>query len=94
MQAMRIMSALAQSTRLDVWRLLVSRRPEGMMAGDIARAVGLSKNGMSPHFTILSAAGLISSEKIGRSIVYKASIAAVEELSSFLAAACDEGRRT
>ncbi len=94
MRAMQVMSALAQATRLDVWRLLVERLPDGMPAGDVAKAVGLSKNGMSPHFAILSAAGLISSEKIGRSIVYKAKTAAAEELSSFLSAACDKGRQS
>lgn len=93
MQAMQVMSALAQPTRLDVWRLLVERLPDGMGAGDIAKAVGMSKNGMSAHFTILTAAGLVSSRKIGRAIVYKAETSLVEELSTFLAAACEKGRK-
>lgn len=88
MKAMQVMSALAQPTRLDVWRLLVERLPAGMPAGDIAKAVGLTKNGMSPHFVILAAAGLITSEKLGRSIIYKATTDVVEDLADFLAVAC------
>ncbi len=90
-QAMQVMSALAQPTRLDVWRLLVERLPEGMSAGDIAKAVGMTKNGMSPNFVILAAAGLVSSEKLGRSIIYRASTDAVEELAAYLKAACTKG---
>lgn len=89
-QAMQVMSALAQPIRLDVWHLLVNRLPEGMSAGDIAKTVGITKNGMSPHFAILAAADLIYSEKLGRSIIYRASTTAVEELGSFLAEACNK----
>lgn len=88
---MQVMSALAQPTRLQVWRTLVDRLPDGMTAGDIAQAVGMSKNGMSPHFAILSAAGLVRSEKIGRSVIYRAETAGVQELSSFLSHACNRG---
>ncbi|NYD89172.1 ArsR/SmtB family transcription factor [Sphingomonas melonis] len=84
MQAMQVMSALAQPTRLEVWSRLVERLPAGMTAGDIAKAAGVSKNGMSSHFAILSAAGLLSSQKVGRSVIYKAETAAVAGLSDFL----------
>ncbi|USU05521.1 metalloregulator ArsR/SmtB family transcription factor [Sphingomonadaceae bacterium OTU29LAMAA1] len=89
MQAMQVMSALAQPTRLLVWRRLVERLPAGMTAGDIAKVAGVSKNGMSPHFAILTAAGLLSSEKIGRTVIYKAETAPVEGLSDFLMLAAD-----
>jgi DNA-binding transcriptional ArsR family regulator len=65
-----------------------------MAAGDIAREVGMSPNGMTAHFTILSAAGLVSSEKIGRSVIYTAETEPVEELSALLANAVERSRRT
>jgi len=94
MQAMKVMSALAQPIRLQVWRTLVDRLPDGMTAGDIAKAVDMSKNGMSPHFAILSAAGLLSAEKVGRMVIYRAETAQVEDLSAFLSDACERGRGT
>ena len=88
------MSALSQETRWDVYRLLVNNLPEGMTAGEIADAVGMSPNGMSPHFAILTAAGLVSSRKRGRNITYRAETEPVEELSAFLARACERGKET
>ena len=93
MKAMQIMSALAQPTRWAVYRRLVDELPGGMTASDIAEAVGMSRNGMSPHFAILSAAGLLSSEKSGRTVTYRAETGPVEELSDFLSLATDKGRR-
>jgi DNA-binding transcriptional ArsR family regulator len=92
MHAMRMMSALSQATRWKVYQELVDRLPGGMSAGEIAKAVGMSANGMSPHFAILTAAGLISSEKAGRTITYKAETEPVAELSGFLSAAVERGR--
>ncbi|NLS27981.1 hypothetical protein S2M10_29840 [Sphingomonas sp. S2M10] len=92
MQAMRVMSALSQATRWKVYQELVAKLPEGMTAGDIARAVGMSPNGMTPHFAILSAAGLVSSEKVGRTVTYRAETEPVAELSDFLTDAVARGR--
>lgn len=92
MKAMQMMSALAQPTRWAVYRHLVDKLPGGVAASEIADAVGMSRNGMSPHFAILEAAGLISSEKIGRTVIYRAETAPVEELSDFLARAIEKGR--
>lgn len=89
MKAMQMMSALSQPTRWEVYRLLVGVLPSGMAASDIANAVGMSRTAMSPHFAILSAAGLLSSEKAGRTVVYRARTEPVEELSDFLARACE-----
>lgn len=93
MEAMKVMSALAQATRLWVYKRLVDELPEGMAAGDIAREVAMSPNTMTSHFTILSAAGLLSSEKIGRSVIYRAETEPVEELSAFLTDAVERGRK-
>lgn len=93
MEAMQVMSALAQTTRLKVYRRLVDELPGGLAAGEIARAMEMSPNAMTAHFTILSAAGLVSSEKIGRTVIYRAETQPVEELSTFLAEAVERGRK-
>ncbi len=92
MKAMQMMSALSQPTRWEVYRLLVGVLPHGMAASDIADAVGMSRTAMSPHFAILSAAGLLSSEKSGRTVTYRAETEPVEGLSDFLARAVEKGR--
>ncbi len=58
--AILALAALAQSTRLDVFRLLVKREPEGMAAGEIAKALAVPQNTMSAHLAILSRAGLVA----------------------------------
>ena len=57
--AILALAALAQSTRLDVFRLLVKHEPEGLAAGDIAKALAVPQNTMSSHLAILSRAGLV-----------------------------------
>ena len=84
MEAMKMMSALAQPTRLAVFRTLVERLPEGMASGDIAQATGTSANTMSAHLAILHRAGAVSSERMGRTIVYKAEPSSVRALARFL----------
>lgn len=92
MTALQIMSALAQSTRFDVFRRLVDELPEGMASGDLAAATGTSPNTMSAHLAILSRAGVVHSDKVGRTVIYTVDTSKVEELSDFLARAC--GRST
>lgn len=94
MEAMRVMSALAQPTRLGVYQLLVDKLPEGLPAGEIARVMGMSPNGMTAHFTILSAAGLVFSQKTGRTVIYKAETKPVEALGRFLANAIGRDGQT
>lgn len=92
MTAMQVMSALSQATRLDVFRKLVDRLPDGMASGDLAAATGSTANTMSAHLAILQRAGLVSSEKTGRTVTYRAETKPVEELSDFLARACARGK--
>src|SRR5664279_5432882 len=56
--AILALAALAQSTRLDVFRLLAKHEPEGLAAGDIAKALAVPQNTMSSHLSILSRADL------------------------------------
>ena len=85
-------SALAQSTRLDVFRLLVEHEPEGLAAGEIARRLAVPHNTMSAHLSVLSRAGLISAERHSRSIVYRVDVAAVSQLTTYLLKECCGGR--
>lgn len=92
MKAMQVMSALSQATRLEVFQRLVEVLPEGMASGDLAAAIGSSPNTMSSHLAVLTRAGIVTSAKVGRTVIYRADTATVEELSTFLAKACERGR--
>ena len=54
--------------------LAVKHEPEGLAAGDIARALAVPQNTMSAHLSILSRAGLVSAQRFSRSIVYRADL--------------------
>lgn len=90
-QAILAFAALAQPTRLDVFRLLLEHEPDGLPAGDVARHIGVPHNTMSTHLAILSRAGLIGAERQSRSIIYRANLDAVRELTSFLVKDCCGG---
>lgn len=89
--AIAVLSALAQPSRLECFRLLVRHEPDGLAAGDIARRIGVPQNTMSTHLAILVRAGLIQSERQSRSIVYRARLEALRELSLFLLKDCCGG---
>ena len=91
-QAILALAALAQSTRLGVFRLLVKHEPDGLAAGDIARAVVVPQNTMSAHLAILSRAGLLMSERKSRSIIYRANLQTFRMLTAFMAEDCCGGR--
>jgi DNA-binding transcriptional ArsR family regulator len=86
------LAALAQPTRLDVFRLLVKREPGGLAAGEIAKALAVPQNTMSAHLAVLSRAGLVSAQRISRSIVYRADLSRFQSVMSFLINDCCDGR--
>ena len=86
------LAALAQSTRLDVFRLLVRNEPGGLAAGDIAKALAVPQNTMSSHLAILARAGLISATRTGRSIAYRANLAHLQDIVLFMLKDCCGGR--
>ena len=86
------LSALAQPSRLKAFRLLVEKEPDGIAAGELARLVGVLQNTMSTHLSILSNAGLITAERISRSIVYRADLAAFRAITLSLLQDCCGGR--
>ena len=89
--AIRVLSALAHPGRLDVFRLLVRAGPEGIPAGEIARATGSLANTLSANLNVLSGAGLVRSRREGRSIIYAADYDSMRELLTFLMEDCCNG---
>jgi ArsR family transcriptional regulator len=91
-QVILALAALAQSTRLDVFQLLVKHEPEGLAAGDIAKALAVPQNTMSSHLAILSRAGLVSAQRFSRSIVYRADLTKFQDVVLFMLRDCCGGR--
>ena len=84
------LKALAQDTRLAAYRALVGEK-DGVAAGDLAGRLGVPQNTLSAHLAILANAGLVESERQSRSVIYRASLARLEELMVFLAQDCCGG---
>jgi len=88
------LGALAQETRLDAFRLLVQAGPAGMPAGQIGERLGLPSATLSFHLTQLRQAGLVTFKREGRSLIYAAEFAAMNDLLGFLTANCCQGDPT
>ena len=86
------LAALAQPTRLNTFRLLVAREPDGVPAGELARLVEVPQNTMSAHLAVLARAGLIVGERQSRSIIYRARLDRFREVALFLLKDCCGGR--
>lgn len=90
--AILALSALAQNTRLETFRLLVRHEPEGLPAGEIANQLAVPANTMSAHLAVLSRAGLISAERRSRSIIYRADLDRLAAVMLFLLKDCCQSR--
>ncbi len=84
-------AALSQETRLAAFRLLVRAGPAGLPAGEIARALGAAPSTLSTHLGLLQRAGLVTSERRSRRIVYRADFDGVGALMKFLMEDCCKG---
>ena len=89
--AIESLDALAHDTRLGVFRLLVRAGPAGMPAGEIAGALGARQNTLSSHLNKLQRAGIVTSERDGRHIIYFANFDAVRALIVYLLEDCCAG---
>jgi len=90
-QVVKALAALAQPTRLSIYRLLVSCGPEGMAAGQIADKLKVSPATMSFHFKTLSHAELIESRQDGRFIYYAANFKVMNGMVDYLTENCCGG---
>jgi ArsR family transcriptional regulator len=88
----RALSALAQDSRLAIFRLLVQAGPNGLAAGEIARAIGIAPNTLSTHLGILTRSGLVQMRRVGRSRIYAAQYESIRRLFAFLIEDCCQGK--
>ncbi|MCE6077461.1 metalloregulator ArsR/SmtB family transcription factor [Agrobacterium vitis] len=89
--AIAALAALAQTTRLETFRLLVKHEPDGLPAGEIARMLAVPQNTMSAHLATLSRAGLVTSERQSRTITYRADLDGLRDMTLFLLKDCCGG---
>jgi ArsR family transcriptional regulator, arsenate/arsenite/antimonite-responsive transcriptional repressor len=89
--ALAALAALGQPTRLEIFRLLIRREPDGLLAGKIAEIVGCAHNTLSSHLAILARAGLIRATRDGRSINYRVDVSGMRSLLEFLVTDCCDG---
>ncbi len=80
--------ALSQETRLAAFRLLVKAGPQGLAAGALSEKLGTPHNTMSFHLNHLSNAGIVSSRREGRSVIYAANFDRVRGLIGFIVKDC------
>lgn len=90
--ALRILAALAQETRLAVFRLLVRAGDEGLTAGEIAEALSVPSPTLSFHLKELAQAGLVEAQREGRSLRYGVRPARMREFLGFLSEDCCQGQ--
>ena len=91
-QAVKALAALAQDTRLAIYRLLVRQGPAGLPAGAIAERLSLPGATLSFHLNQLRFAGLVTSRRQSRSIIYSANFEAMNGLVAYLTENCCGGR--
>ena len=91
-QTVEALAALAQATRLGIYRLLVQAGPGGLPAGRIGEELGLPPATLSFHLSQLTRAGLARSRQEGRFVIYSADYAAMNALVGYLTENCCGGR--
>jgi ArsR family transcriptional regulator, arsenate/arsenite/antimonite-responsive transcriptional repressor len=84
--------ALAQDSRLAIFRVLVQAGPDGLAAGKISEAVAISPSSLSFHMKELLSANMVSSRTEGRFVIYAANFSAMDELLMFLTENCCGGK--
>ncbi len=91
-QAIEALAALAQETRLKIFRLLVQAGPEGMAAGSIGEKLDLPPATLSFHLAGLARAGVAKSRQEGRFVIYTADFGTMNALVAYLTEDCCGGR--
>ena len=90
-QVIRSLSALAHEARLRVFRALVVAGPEGLTPGTLARQLGIAPTALSFHLKELFHAELVSQERQGRNVLYRAAFPAMNDLLVYLSENCCQG---
>ena len=89
--AIAALAALAQASRLDIFRLLVQTGPAGLPAGQIAEKLNLPSATLSFHLNQLKRAGLVTYRRESRSLIYAAEYPAMNALLAYLTENCCQG---
>ncbi len=92
-EAITALAALAQPARLRAFRALVVAGPAGMTPGQLSEALEVAAPTLSFHLKELARAGLVSVERDGRHLIYRARYAQMNDLLAYLTAHCCEGQR-
>jgi DNA-binding transcriptional ArsR family regulator len=87
-QAIAALGALAQETRLQLFRMLVTCGPDGMSAGNIAERLAVPPSSLSFHLQQLTHAGLVTQRRLGRNLFYAAEYGAMNGLLAYLTENC------
>lgn len=90
--AVKALAALAQAQRLRAFRALVVAGPTGLTPGFMAEQLGIAPSALSFHLKELAHSGLVSSEARGRNLIYRADIAHMNALLTYLTEHCCEGQ--
>ena len=83
-EAVMIFTALAQETRLNVYKILVGNSLEGICPCEIAEKLDIPRNTLSFHLSLLSQAGLVTKTKKGKMFLYRPNCAKIKETMEFL----------
>lgn len=91
-EVIRALAALAQALRLQVFRALVVAGPQGLTPSALTEQVGVAPNTLSFHLKELLASGLISQERQGRNLIYRAGMSRMNALLGYLTENCCQGQ--
>ena len=91
-RAIETLAALAQPTRMSIFKHLVRIGPKGVQVGEISRELDIVPSTLSGHLTILRQAGLVHATRKQREIHYAVRLEAISELVAFILADCCDGR--
>lgn len=90
--AIEAFGALAQSSRMTIYRLLVQQGPDGLQVGEISRRLDIVPSTLSGHLAVLRRAGLVKAKRHQREIHYSADLDVMNELVGFMLADCCNGQ--
>ena len=90
--AVSSLAALAQGMRLRVFRALVGAGPQGMTPGALSALLDVPPSTLSFHLKELTHAGLITQERDGRNLIYRAAFSTMNALLAYLSQNCCEGQ--
>ncbi len=90
-EVVRALAALAQAARLRIFRALIDAGDDGLTPGDLSAALDITANTLSFHLKELNNAGLVSQQRQGRNLIYRAAFATMDALLGYLTENCCEG---